>query len=400
MSAFDYYTKKLGEKIILRLKEIVFENWAMSHVLRRISEDPKAKLHWSRAAGEPLTIQPTITNGTYPPREFRVGVYEIGSLEVYSKERVHLLGFHSTPVDEDGNLLAYAVLPESYQHFLLHADFATLLRAATQWWPTGPRVIDQGVLLVNAWSQSYFHWFVEILPRILFLQNQIQSNCHLIVENNPKKWQKRSLELLGFSKQQVLCYSQPLFVEKMWIPPHVHQRVANIGIFVPLMLQTLREQMICSSFAKNCSQNLSPKVYISRSKANGRRIANEDELVQSLADRGFAMYCLEDMSLDEQIALFSQAKLIVAPHGAGLTNMLWARNATILELFGAYWNPSFLTLANALHHRYFCYSSKLSSKERRQRLRIQKRSNFEIDIDDFSNFLDKQCLCCTDLSEP
>lgn len=34
---------------------------------------------------------------------------------------------------------------------------------------------------------------------------------------------------------------------------------------------------------------------------------------------------LEGLSVGDQISLFVNATIIVAPHGAGMTNMIWAR---------------------------------------------------------------------------
>jgi len=38
------------------------------------------------------------------------------------------------------------------------------------------------------------------------------------------------------------------------------------------------------------------------------------------------------MSFSDQVRLFSQAEIVVAPHGAGLTNILFAENLIVIEL--------------------------------------------------------------------
>jgi hypothetical protein len=75
------------------------------------------------------------------------------------------------------------------------------------------------------------------------------------------------------------------------------------------------------------------KVYISRSDARFRRIANEQELVTSLEDQGFAKLSLAEMSVHDQIAAVRGADLIVAPHGMGLTHIAFHPGAPrIVEL--------------------------------------------------------------------
>ena len=65
-----------------------------------------------------------------------------------------------------------------------------------------------------------------------------------------------------------------------------------------------------------------------------RRVLNEDELQPVLERNGFATIVLEDLSVAEQIAAFRAAEIIVSPHGAGLTNLIFSRpGIRILEVF-------------------------------------------------------------------
>lgn len=102
------------------------------------------------------------------------------------------------------------------------------------------------------------------------------------------------------------------------------------------------------------SQSFSQRIFISRRKALGRRITNENEVIEALKPLGFAIYILEGMSYLEQVKLFAQAKVIVAPHGAGLTNLLFADRPIILELFGSYVGNEFANLSRSLGFKYGC----------------------------------------------
>ena len=63
------------------------------------------------------------------------------------------------------------------------------------------------------------------------------------------------------------------------------------------------------------------KIYINRRQK--RRLKNEDEVQEFLKSQGFAIINLEDLTLDNQIALFSQAEFIIGFHGAGLCNLVF-----------------------------------------------------------------------------
>ena len=73
------------------------------------------------------------------------------------------------------------------------------------------------------------------------------------------------------------------------------------------------------------------------------------------------------MSYIEQVKLFAQAKIIVAPHGAGLTNLIFANNTIILELFGAYVGREFANLARGMGFKYGCLACPSPSGEMRQK---------------------------------
>lgn len=80
---------------------------------------------------------------------------------------------------------------------------------------------------------------------------------------------------------------------------------------------------------------LPTRFYISREKSQNSRVTEEQQRVIDpvLNDMGFEKVFLETMDIETQIALFRQAKYIIAPHGAGLANLVFASAGTkILEL--------------------------------------------------------------------
>jgi hypothetical protein len=84
----------------------------------------------------------------------------------------------------------------------------------------------------------------------------------------------------------------------------------------------------------NRTKLFGPNIYISRSDATGRRVANEDEIQVLLRDRQFQVVELSKFSVREQCSIVSEATCIVAPHGMGLTYIAFNRNKPrIIELF-------------------------------------------------------------------
>ena len=84
-------------------------------------------------------------------------------------------------------------------------------------------------------------------------------------------------------------------------------------------------------------QGLPRRIYVTRgASAHNRSVVNEDAVRDLLAGHGFVAVDPAAMPVAEQIAVFATAELIVAPHGAALANLIFARpGAAVVELFPA-----------------------------------------------------------------
>jgi len=112
------------------------------------------------------------------------------------------------------------------------------------------------------------------------------------------------------------------------------------------------------------------KLYITRENATRRRVNNEGELWARLEGRGFVKLRLEAMSWREQVAAFAAARVVVAPHGAGLANVVFCRPGTrVVEFFNrSYVNPCFEQWAHTArldYHAVVPAGEEAVGKERR-----------------------------------
>jgi hypothetical protein len=98
------------------------------------------------------------------------------------------------------------------------------------------------------------------------------------------------------------------------------------------------------------------RLYISRAGAVRRRLANEEELIARLRPLGYEIFDPAGVSFREQMESFAAATHIVAPHGAGLANIVFCQPGTqLLELqMDSYMNLCFRKLAALRGLRYGC----------------------------------------------
>jgi capsular polysaccharide biosynthesis protein len=91
----------------------------------------------------------------------------------------------------------------------------------------------------------------------------------------------------------------------------------------------------------------SRRLYISRGSAGYRRVLNETDVVRLLDQFGFEEAKFETMTVRQQAATMASSEVIVAPHGGGLSNLVFCRAGTkVIEIFspelvaGYFWKVS------------------------------------------------------------
>jgi Glycosyltransferase 61 len=184
----------------------------------------------------------------------------------------------------------------------------------------------------TAWSlatvsaTNYFHWMFECLPRLRFLR-EANIPYDWIYACHNQRFQREAFAHLGLPADKIIDTASVPFLraERLVLPRRVNK-------FEPWIIPWLRETLL--PLGQNVSAAALPKrIYISRRKASSRGVANDAELTALLESHGFVGVQLEEHGLAEQIALFRQAEAIVAPHGAGLTNLVFCEPGTLVVEF-------------------------------------------------------------------
>jgi hypothetical protein len=77
------------------------------------------------------------------------------------------------------------------------------------------------------------------------------------------------------------------------------------------------------------------RIYVGRGDGARRALLNEDDVLRTLEPYGFEIVTMDGRSIGEQAAMFASAAVIVAPHGAALSNLVFSTPKTaVVELMG------------------------------------------------------------------
>lgn len=250
-----------------------------------------------------------------------------------------LLGAEGAVISPDNKVFAEFTLPPA-DRWLDHACFKRRrIPPVTQlkgWYAT----------LVWPESAFFFHWMMEALPRMAVLGQYADLIDGLFVPSPLKEFHKESLRLLGIGADKLI----PIDVQSHFQPEHLFVPKAFAMYNPPRWLRTWYTSVYLPHAQANAA-SVPPvrRLYVSRNDAPGRLVENEAAVLRDLAPLGFVAVRLSAHSMAAQARLFHEAEVIVAPHGAGLSNLVFCKPGThVVEILPPRWMaPCFMALATA-----------------------------------------------------
>lgn len=193
--------------------------------------------------------------------------------------------------------------------------------------------IDRTVVACgNLYFFNYSHFLTQVTPVIVALHRRAKMDNENICFVTPplKSWQRNVFKAIGIRDDDIIekkvsdivCARNVIFGTTQFCVPH--SQVINNGF--------MRECVSCITENIGNMRTLE-KIFITRKTSAARKLRNSDEIAAVLRKYGLKEIELDGMEFEEQIRLFAGCKLVVAEHGAGLTNIIFCQPGTkILEL--------------------------------------------------------------------
>jgi hypothetical protein len=235
------------------------------------------------------------------------------------------------------------------------------------------------LVLCHAYHRNYAHWLFDCLPWLTpWLRDLRDNRLAILLPPLLGSWQRSTLDLLGVPGSAVIeAREKSLLCADMIVPgmivehseecPPTELGTATAGLkptppwwprawptFVdPPFVETIGTLRAAACLLAGADRP--DRIYVSRRGLESfRTMQNEHEVEAALARIGFAIVHPQDHSFADQVAMFSRARIVVGPHGAGLTNTAFApKGCLVIDILPDSWSTSWMfRLTQRFEHHY------------------------------------------------
>ena len=278
-----------------------------------------------------------------------------------SDDKIQLISICSPClISESGKILVDGYRPKRIDCDNVHEDFS--------YDPNQYKMYNEVFVLAQQWGFSYFHKMVENVPKIALYLDFLKRNTQIKIafaDSHVKNGE--ILQTLGLDSSRGIFGK---FAAKMaYVPKNTECTSANF----------LDVQMLNTVYREYTKKVLNKGKIIKKNKillvhrSGVRKLIENSKLVQSLrkiaTKFNLELEVFKDiplLSLNNTMLLFGRAVAVVAPHGAGLANLLYSSPHTIVieGLLKTRVIACFQRLSYALGMRYYGMTSLIDSIEK------------------------------------
>jgi capsular polysaccharide biosynthesis protein len=185
---------------------------------------------------------------------------------------------------------------------------------------------------------NYAHWLFDIVPKLIMCSQVYDlKKIDFFYFSKLNSFQKETLKLMGIKSnkfidadayrhiqcEKLLSVTHPNYFKKTIFFAH-----SNLPKWI---VYVLKKKLI----KKNSKKFNYEKIFVDRSDSinNHCKIINNDEVIEFLKEKNYKIIQLSKFKFFDQISIFKNCKKIIAPHGAGLANLVFCRRKTnVLEI--------------------------------------------------------------------
>jgi capsular polysaccharide biosynthesis protein len=301
--------------------------------------------------------------------------------EEWELARVHQIGFRSSMVDFDPSL------------FYCDADrIAWILVPAKG---LSELKLETAFSLFGLTAAEFGHWFMEYLPRYVMasMMGSLPPVPILVNQWMPTS-HRQSLELLVLDGAEIV--ERPRYttahVRKLWLSSkHNSPPIYEGAQWDYFAHNPARFALVLTEMARRLDRTVPTgrgpeKVYLARKAHLRRSLLNAAAIEEVVRRRGFAISYPEDFSFAEQFRLVRDARFVVGPEGSAMFLCMLCRPGTKVAILN-HTHTENVVITSGLMTAVGLDVTVVTGPIVAENERFVHFSDYEIDIGQFSNFL-------------
>lgn len=322
--ALEYYLKdreylgidnKDENVVICKIKTV--KKWCHSEslpykVLKESSEWPLSP-PYQPGRSSPIKYLENVTLPELYIAEVHDAIVTGGIIPILIGDEVALIDDEAPEIKYGDEIVSYEISPESI-----------LIRFRNHQGEGDIPDIEKGIFLCGPWGYNYFHWLIEIIPKFWVCNQCPEYNMMplIISKEVPTKFLD-IIQTFDTQKRDIIFvdYGVRYRVHKLVIPSQFFCSNVQKQIVSPLGVKYLKEKLRREETVG--FRESGKRLYIQRRDPLYRKLLNEHEISALFERYDFKFIEPAQLSIPEQISLFSKAEILAGPHGAGWTNMIF-----------------------------------------------------------------------------
>ena len=207
-----------------------------------------------------------------------------------------------------------------------------------------PTKITSGIMVVNNFSNNYYHAIYEFLIRFEIINElktipkEIPLLVDQIIRDIPQLYEIFKIantagrNVIWIEKDQFYHIEQLYYISQINIVPSVAKNIYSVGLsdfgYDYEMILSFTNKLLLN---QDKSGSYPHKVFLSR-KGHARAY-NEKEILPIIKSHGFTIVQTEKYSFAQQMKMFNNEEIIVGPTGAAITNTIFCKLSAKIVCF-------------------------------------------------------------------
>ena len=240
--------------------------------------------------------------------------------------------------DEVADLDFYQFIQKCPTARRINSEFITLINPSN-----ALRSLERGVLISCEHEINYFHWLVECIPKLLYLDSlDLFTDYPLIITQRLHSNLRRALDLVNVNERPIIEVSKNnIYSVRDLIYVSDLSRIKDRCLGKASPSDVLISKKWLNQLAEKMLKTVNPasskefkKIFIAR-KSKLRELTNSRQIEKKMLDEGFQVILPEEFTFDEQVEIFANARVIFLATGAACTNLLFCRPGTQVRIFSS-----------------------------------------------------------------